>query len=49
MVEILSNLDFARQLGQNGRQHVVQNGSLDNMVNQYEELLHRIFALKSIG
>ena len=49
MVEILSNLEFAKQLGQNGRQHVVQNGSLDNMVNQYEELLHRIFALKSIG
>lgn len=49
MDEILSNREFAKQLGQNGRQHVVQNGSLDNMVNQYEELLHRIFALKSIG
>ncbi|MCE3015264.1 MAG: glycosyltransferase [Pirellula sp.] len=47
--EILSNREFAKQLGQNGRQHVLQNGSLDNMVNQYEELLHRIFALKSIG
>lgn len=49
MVEILSNHDFAKQLGQNGRQHVVQNGSLDNMVIQYEELLHRIFALKSLA
>jgi glycosyltransferase involved in cell wall biosynthesis len=49
ILEILSDRDFAKQLGQNGRQHVVQNGSLNNMVNQYEELLHRIFALKSLG
>lgn len=49
ILEVLSDRDFAKQLGQNGRQHVVQNGSLENMVNQYEELLHRIFALKSLA
>jgi glycosyltransferase involved in cell wall biosynthesis len=46
LLELISNPTTAGQMGRNGREHVEQKGSLQNMVRMYEELLHRIYNRK---
>jgi len=44
---LLWNKETAEMMGSNGRHHVQTNGSLDTMVNMYEQLIHRIFDQKT--
>jgi glycosyltransferase involved in cell wall biosynthesis len=42
MIHLLHNPQTADMMGRNGREHVQTNGSLDTMVELYEQLIHRI-------
>lgn len=46
MTLLLTDRDLNLELGQNGREHVKQNGSLQNMVEMYQDLIHRIYLTK---
>ena len=46
IVYLLRNRSTAELMGRNGREHVQSNGSLETMVNLYEQLIHRIFDRK---
>jgi glycosyltransferase involved in cell wall biosynthesis len=45
--ELLRSPQRAKQLGKNGRDHIVQGWSLDSMVSGYEELIERIYRQKN--
>ena len=45
--ELLRSPQHAKQLGKNGRDHIVQGWSLDSMVSGYEELIERIYRQKN--
>lgn len=47
VVQLLKDRDMNIELGQNGREHVIRNGSLDNMVELYEDLIHKIWSAKN--
>lgn len=47
VVQLLRDRDLNIELGQNGREHVERNGSLDNMVELYEDLIHKIWRVKN--
>ncbi|MCU0719854.1 MAG: glycosyltransferase [Pirellula sp.] len=47
VVQLLMDRDLSIELGQNGREHVERNGSLDNMVELYEDLIHKIWRAKN--
>lgn len=47
VVQLLTDRDMNIELGQNGREHVIRNGSLDNMVELYEDLIHNIWSSKN--
>jgi glycosyltransferase involved in cell wall biosynthesis len=47
VVQLLRDRDLNIELGQNGREHVERNGSLDNMVELYEDLIHKIWRAKT--
>jgi glycosyltransferase involved in cell wall biosynthesis len=49
VVQLLSDRDLSIELGQNGREHVERHGSLANMVEQYEDLIHKIWREKHLG
>lgn len=46
IVQLLNDSDLSSELGQNGREHVERNGSLVNMVELYEDLIHKIWLSK---
>lgn len=46
-LSLLGDDDLARAIGQAGRDHVVQNGSLDVMTRGYEEVVSRLYRAKS--
>lgn len=46
VVQLLRDRDMNIELGQNGREHVTRNGSLDSMVELYEDLIHKIWRSK---
>lgn len=48
VVQLLKDRDMNIELGQNGREHVIRNGSLDNMVELYEDLIHKIWSSKKV-
>ncbi len=45
---LLSNRETAQTMGNNGREHVEQNASLDSMVAHYEQLIHRIWSFNRV-
>ncbi len=47
VMNLVMNEQLAKQLGANGRQHVLENGSLDVMVTGYERLLSRLLREKT--
>jgi glycosyltransferase involved in cell wall biosynthesis len=47
ILHLLRNPSTCQKMGANGREHVQENGSLNNMVRMYEELIHRIHDKKS--
>jgi glycosyltransferase involved in cell wall biosynthesis len=49
VVQLLRDRDLNIELGQNGREHVERNGSLDNMVELYEDLIHKIWRAKNLN
>jgi glycosyltransferase involved in cell wall biosynthesis len=49
VVQLLRDRDLNIELGQNGREHVERNGSLDNMVELYEHLIHKIWRAKNLN
>ncbi len=44
---LLWNKETAEMMGNNGREHVQNHGSLDTMVRMYEQLIHSIFDRKT--
>ena len=44
---LLWNKETAEMMGNNGREHVQNHGSLDTMVRMYEQLVHSIFDRKT--
>lgn len=46
IVQLVNDSDLSTELGQNGREHVERNGSLVNMVELYEDLIHKIWLSK---
>ena len=46
-LRLLNDDDLCQQLGINGRQHVIANGSLDSMTNGYVELIEKIYSQKN--
>ena len=44
---LLWNKETAEMMGNNGREHVQNHGSLDTMVRMYEQLIHNIFDRKT--
>ena len=46
-LEILSDPSLAQQLGQQGREHIIANSSLDSMTEGYASLVEDIFARKT--
>jgi glycosyltransferase involved in cell wall biosynthesis len=46
VLRILADREMAEDMGYNGRQHVLQHGSLDHMIREYESLIHRIYESK---
>jgi glycosyltransferase involved in cell wall biosynthesis len=47
VIHLLSNERLAKQLGENGREHVTENASLQSMVSGYERLLTRLLREKT--
>jgi len=47
IMHLLKNPITAEKMGLNGREHVQENGSLDNMVRLYEQLIHSIYSRKT--
>ena len=47
IIHLLSNPITAEKMGLNGREHVQEKGSLNNMVRLYEQLIHSIYARKT--
>ncbi len=47
VMNLVMNEQLANQLGENGRQHVLENGSLEVMVTGYERLLSRLLREKT--
>lgn len=45
-VELLSNPSLRNELGENGRNHIIEFSSLDSMTNGYTELVESIFQSK---
>ena len=46
-LEILGDPSLAQQLGQQGREHIIANSSLDSMTEGYASLVEDIFARKT--
>lgn len=46
IIHLLKNTITSEKMGLNGREHVQQKGSLDNMVRMYEHLIHSIHSNK---
>jgi glycosyltransferase involved in cell wall biosynthesis len=46
-LSLLSDDDLAHAIGQAGRDHVVQHGSLDGMTRGYEEVVSRLYRAKT--
>ena len=47
IIHLLRNPITAEKMGLNGREHVQEKGSLNNMVRLYEQLIHSIYARKT--
>lgn len=47
ILHLLKNPITAEKMGLNGREHVQEKGSLDNMVRLYEQLIHSIYSRKT--
>lgn len=47
ILHLLKNPITAEKMGLNGREHVQEKGSLDNMVRLYEQLIHSIHSRKT--
>ena len=43
IVQLLDNPSLMQQMGSNGRQHVIENSSLDGMVLGYQDLMVRLY------
>jgi hypothetical protein len=46
-MQLLLDTNHAEMLGKNGRELVHQTGSLESMVDGYQDLIERIFASKA--